>query len=62
MIDHKIPRMARPWVPVVEDVKGEIIWVAGLTRSASAPVTKTTRKYLFLEVIENQLAQEHEDD
>ena len=47
LIDAKIPRWDRPRVPVVE-AGGEIIWIAGIRRSAAAPVTHRTRCVLQL--------------
>lgn len=50
LIDAKIPRWERARVPVVE-ADGEIIWVGGLRRAATAPVTATTRRVLELRVV-----------
>jgi tRNA(Ile)-lysidine synthase len=50
LIDAKVPCWERGRVPVVE-ADGEIIWVAGLRRAATAPVTATTRRVLELRVV-----------
>jgi len=47
MIDAKIPRRMRNRLPMV--IHGEeIIWIPGLRRSDWAPVTKKTRRFLYL--------------
>jgi tRNA(Ile)-lysidine synthase len=46
-IDAKVPRWERARYPVIE-AGGVIIWVAGLRRSAIAPVTPDTRRVLEL--------------
>ena len=47
MIDAKVPRRLRNRVPMV--IHGEeIIWIPGLRRSDWAPVTKETRRFLYL--------------
>lgn len=47
MIDAKIPRRLRKRWPMV--IHGEeIIWIPGLRRSDWAPVTKSTRRFLYL--------------
>ena len=50
LIDAKIPRWERARVPIVE-ADGEIVWVAGLRRAATAPVSGTTRRVLELRVV-----------
>jgi tRNA(Ile)-lysidine synthase len=50
LIDAKIPRWERNRVPVVE-AGGQIVWVAGLRRAATAPVTARTRRVLELRVV-----------
>jgi tRNA(Ile)-lysidine synthase len=50
LIDAKIPRWERGRVPIVE-ADGEIVWVAGLRRAATAPVMATTRRVLELRVV-----------
>jgi tRNA(Ile)-lysidine synthase len=47
LIDAKLPRWGRGHVPIVE-AGGVIVWVAGLRRSAVAPVTARTRRILEL--------------
>jgi tRNA(Ile)-lysidine synthase len=46
-IDAKVPRWERARLPVVE-AAGVIVWVAGLRRSAAAPVTPDTRRIIEL--------------
>ena len=50
LIETKIPRWERGRVPVVE-ADGAIVWVAGLRRAATAPVTATTRRVLELRLV-----------
>ena len=50
LIDSKVPRWERARVPVVE-ADGRIVWVAGLRRSAAAPVTAATRRVLELRLV-----------
>jgi tRNA(Ile)-lysidine synthase len=47
LIAAKVPRWERERLPVVE-AGGIIVWVAGLRRSAAAPVTPDTRRVLEL--------------
>jgi tRNA(Ile)-lysidine synthase len=47
LIDAGVPRWDRERLPVVE-AAGAIVWVAGLRRSAMAPVGATTRRVLEL--------------
>jgi tRNA(Ile)-lysidine synthase len=47
LIDAGVPRWARPRTPLVE-AGSEIIWVAGVRRSALAPVTAATTRILEL--------------
>lgn len=35
--DRRVPRGARPRVPVLADAAGRVLWVAGITRGAPAP-------------------------
>jgi len=42
-------------VPVVE-AAGEVLWVAGLRRSATAPITEHTRRVLVLSLVQGQAA------
>jgi len=48
LIDRKIPRDERWGRPVVCDAGGAILWIPGVLRSASAPVTPQTRKTALL--------------
>jgi len=50
LIDAKIPRWERGRVPVVE-ADGRIIWVAGMRRAATAPLTPTTPRVLELRLV-----------
>jgi tRNA(Ile)-lysidine synthase len=50
LIDAQIPRWDRGRLPIVEG-GGEIVWVAGLRRAASAPVTPVTRRVLELRLV-----------
>jgi len=50
LIDTKIPRWERGSIPIVE-ADGEILWVAGLRRAATAPVMPTTRRVLELRLV-----------
>jgi tRNA(Ile)-lysidine synthase len=49
-IDHKIPRWRRATLPLVVS-GGEIIWIAGLRRSARAPVGPRSRAVLRAELL-----------
>jgi tRNA(Ile)-lysidine synthase len=50
LIDAKVPRWERSRVPLVE-AEGRLLWVAGLRRGATAPVTATTREVVELRLI-----------
>ncbi len=50
LIDAKVPRWDRRRLPLVE-AAGDILWLAGLRRSATAPVTAQTRRVLELALI-----------
>ncbi|MBM3221439.1 MAG: tRNA lysidine(34) synthetase TilS [Candidatus Rokubacteria bacterium] len=50
LITAKVPRWDRARVPLVE-AAGTILWVAGLRRSAEAPVTPATRRILQLALL-----------
>jgi tRNA(Ile)-lysidine synthase len=50
LIGAKIPRWDRVRVPVVE-AGGEIVWIAGLRRSAIAPITPATRRVVRLALV-----------
>ena len=45
LIDAGVPRWERPRIPLLE-ARGAIVWVAGLRRGQSAPVTPDTRRIL----------------
>jgi tRNA(Ile)-lysidine synthase len=45
LIDAGVPRWDRSRLPLVE-AAGEIIWIAGVRRGRSAPVTSETRRIL----------------
>ena len=47
-IDEKIDRNKRTVIPVVEDAKGRILWLAGVKRSKIALVTAKTVRFLHL--------------
>jgi tRNA(Ile)-lysidine synthase len=46
-IDRKVPADERPGYPVVE-IDGEILWVPGIVRGESRPITPTTCRGLRL--------------
>ena len=50
LIDAKVPRWARARVPVVETLgaAAEIVWIAGLRRARTAPVTAATTEVVEL--------------
>jgi tRNA(Ile)-lysidine synthase len=50
LIDAKVPRWERARVPIVE-AAGDIVWVAGLRRAATAPLTATTRRVVELRLV-----------
>jgi tRNA(Ile)-lysidine synthase len=54
LIAARVPRWERARVPVVE--AGEVLWVAGLRRSATAPITERTRRVLVLSLVRSQAA------
>lgn len=45
-IDLKLPAPLRDRIPIVADATGQVLWVAGVRRSAVAPVTEQTRRLL----------------
>jgi tRNA(Ile)-lysidine synthase len=47
LMEHKIPRIQRGNQPIVVSDQ-EIIWIPGIRRSAVAPVTSSTTKFLIL--------------
>jgi tRNA(Ile)-lysidine synthase len=48
-VDGKIPRSKRDSVPLVLDAEGRLLWIAGVRRSAEAPVTENTTRILRIE-------------
>ncbi|WP_054673227.1 tRNA lysidine(34) synthetase TilS [Calditerricola satsumensis] len=49
LIDEKVPHRVRRRMPVI--CAGEtILWLPGVRRSAEAPVTAATRRFLYMEV------------
>jgi tRNA(Ile)-lysidine synthetase-like protein len=51
LIDGKVPREERWGRPVVCDADGRILWIPGVVRSASAPVTPETRRTVILRAL-----------
>lgn len=54
-IDKKIPREKREMVPIITDVRGEIIWIPGLAVSIKGKPTKDTREFLIFEYSESDI-------
>jgi tRNA(Ile)-lysidine synthase len=55
-IDHKIPRMIRPQVPLL--ISGEkIVWVAGYRISEGVKITEKTQRILKVDMIDKSNAQ-----
>jgi tRNA(Ile)-lysidine synthase len=50
LIDAKVPRWDRSRLPLVE-AGGELLWLAGLRRAATAPITPATREVLELRLV-----------
>lgn len=50
LIDRKVPRGDRWGRPAICDANGEILWIPGVVRSASAPVTALTVKCALLRI------------
>jgi tRNA(Ile)-lysidine synthase len=55
LIDAKVPRWERDRLPLI-DAGGEIVWVAGVRRGATAPVTLATREVIELIVLAHPTA------
>lgn len=53
LIDEKVPKKERGYVPVLQDAKG-IIWVAGFRMADRVKVTGSTRKVLHLHISRNR--------
>lgn len=47
MMEQQVPRLLRDLIPVVH-LDGQILWIPGVRRSAIAPVTSQTNRYLYL--------------
>ncbi|GIP41337.1 tRNA(Ile)-lysidine synthase [Paenibacillus sp. J31TS4] len=47
-IDDKIPPTERDRLPLLTDADGQILWIPGVRRSAAAPVTDSTTRFLRL--------------
>ncbi len=52
LTDAKVSTPGRPWVPVVEDAEGRVMWVAPLFRTDAAPVNEATRRLVVVEAFE----------
>jgi tRNA(Ile)-lysidine synthase len=50
LIGAKVPRWERDRLPIVE-ADGDIVWVAGVRRGATAPITARTRRVLHLALL-----------
>ncbi|MBI2204831.1 MAG: tRNA lysidine(34) synthetase TilS, partial [Candidatus Rokubacteria bacterium] len=50
LIHAKVPRWRRDALPIVETAEG-IVWVAGLRRGATAPITPATRRILEIALV-----------
>jgi tRNA(Ile)-lysidine synthase len=48
-VDGKVARSRRDRIPLVLDAEGRLLWIAGLRRSADAPVTRDTTRILRIE-------------
>jgi len=48
-VDGKVARSARGRIPLVLDAEGRLLWIAGIRRSADAPVTEGTKRVLRIE-------------
>jgi tRNA(Ile)-lysidine synthase len=49
-IGAKVPRWERDRVPIIE-IRGEVIWITGIRRGATAPVTPATTRVLELTLV-----------
>ncbi len=47
-VDAKIPAKKRPYIPLLTDIKGNIIWAIGIRRSALYKLNKTTKTAIFI--------------
>ncbi|REJ14411.1 MAG: tRNA lysidine(34) synthetase TilS [Paenibacillaceae bacterium] len=48
-VDGKVARAMRSRIPLVADAEGRLLWIAGIRRSADAPVTEDTTRILRIE-------------
>jgi len=48
-VDGKVARSARGRIPLVLDAEGRLLWIAGIRRSADAPVMEGTKRVLRIE-------------
>ncbi len=51
LVDQKIPKASRLWIPVVTDADGHLLWAASVARSQHAPLTQHTRRVLLLHLM-----------
>ncbi len=49
-VDRKVPRALRASWPLLVDARGELLWVPGLARGASAPLEPQTKRCLCLDL------------
>jgi len=54
-VDDKVARSRRGRIPLVLDAGGRLLWIAGIRRSAEAPVTRDTTRILRIEWQEEPL-------
>lgn len=54
-VDDKVARSRRDRIPLVLDAGGRLLWIAGVRRSAEAPVTEDTTRILRIEWQDEQL-------
>jgi tRNA(Ile)-lysidine synthase len=50
LVDRKVPRECRDLVPVVTDVRGRVIWVAGHALAEEFRVTSDTNAVVILKL------------
>ena len=49
-VDRKVPRAERPLVPIVVDIHGQILWVAGVAMAEECRVTAPEAGVVILEM------------